>query len=225
MLLQLCKKLLTLCLPRHLIEDISGDLEEEYQLLKKEGCDKNSPNLWLIKQTIMTCTRYTCTVTNLLVAFVALFSLTLFAFMALGIIWLSSYDDPSAFSAKFWQEFNNASHIVFFEPKFWHYAPTALSEGMSFGLWIDGPALTYSIIALVFLSWLDRRMQLTAKIYSQISLPSMFLPYLWGSAKFLLYQISMVETGPLIATMWLSILYMTLPIGYVLMNKIKASYQ
>jgi len=92
---------------------------------------------------------------------------------------------------------------------------------MSFGLWIDGPALTYSIITLVLLKIIDQRNQFTAIKYAQIALCLMFLPYLWGSAKFMLYQISMVETGPLIATMWLSILYMILPIGFTLVKKMK----
>jgi hypothetical protein len=91
--------------------------------------------------------------------------------MALGIIWLSSYDDPSAFSANFWQKFDTASHIVFFEPAFWQYAPQAFSEGMSFNLWLDSDAIIYSIISLILLRRLINVILLTPKPIPYLPLP------------------------------------------------------
>lgn len=223
MLLTFCKKLLKICLPKTVQEDILGDIEEEYLQLRAKCKKKYQAELWLIQQTLLTSSRFVFTANNLLITLVIFSCLTLFSLMALGIIWLSSYDSPSTFSANFWQEFNNASHIVFFEPAFWSYAPTALTEGMDLNLWVDGPAVTYSIITLALLNILDHKKQFSAIIYAQISICLMFLPYLWGSAKFILYKIPMIETGPLIATMWLTILYMVLPIGFLLVKKIRTS--
>lgn len=221
MLLNFCRKLLKVCLPKKLQEDISGDLEEEYQQLRTECKGKNEPELWLIKQTLLTCTRFIFTPNNLLITLVSLFSLILFTLMALGIIWLSSYDDMSAFSANFWQKFDTASHILFFEPAFWQYAPQALSEGMSFNLWLDLDAIIYSIISLILLRRVDKRYFINAKAYTILALTLMLLPYLWGSMQFLLYTIPLIETGPIIATMWLTILYMILPIAFTLVKKLK----
>jgi hypothetical protein len=221
MLLSMCKKLLIICLPKKLQEDILGDLEEEYQQLLTQYKGKNEPKLWLIKQTLLTCTRFIFSPNNFLITLINLFSLTLFTIMALGIIWLSSYDDPSAFSANFWQKFDTASHIVFFEPAFWQYAPQAFSEGMSFNLWLDSDAIIYSIISLILLRLVDKRFFINAKAYTILALTLMLLPYLWGSMQFLLCTIPLKETGPIIATMWLTILYMILPIGFTLVKKLK----
>jgi len=101
MLLNICKKLLKTCLPNKLQEDITGDLEEEYQQLRTKCKGKIEPELWLITQTVLTCSRFVFTPNNLLIILVTFISLTLFSLMALGIIWLSAYDDPSVFSASF----------------------------------------------------------------------------------------------------------------------------
>jgi len=224
MLLTFCKKLLKICLPKILQDDISGDIEEEYKQLRLESISTNNAEFWLVRQTILTCSRYMFSVKNIFISFVIFLSLSLFSLMAIGIVWLSTAYDVSSFPNNFWQEFNSTSHIVFFEPAFWGYAPTALTEGMDLNLWVDGPAVTYSIIALTLLNILDHKKQFSAILYAQISLCLMLIPYLWGSAQFLIYDIPMFETGPIIATMWLSILYMALPIGYTLVQKINLIY-
>ena len=217
-LLKVAKLLLNICLPEHLRDDISGDIEEEYLLLTEQH--NAHYQYWLIEQTLLTCVHYAFTPAKLLSLALATVSISIFILMSLAIIWLSAADDFSLFIERFWQEFPQQSYTLFFEPGFWQFVPTAISEGMGFYLWIDGPAAWYSLLALLVLMKIDKHSQLSSYRYGLLSVTLMLLPYLWGTVQFLLYDISLKATGPLLATMWLTIIYMILPITFTTIKKI-----
>lgn len=50
------------------------------------------------------------------------------------------------------------------------------------------------------------------------------LPYLLGRVLFVFMDIEMNESGPIVAFMWLTTLYLILPISYQFINKIKINY-
>jgi hypothetical protein len=52
---------------------------------------------------------------------------------------------------------------------------------------------------------------------------TLLLPYLIGSAMFFFMDVKMIEAGPIVAFMWLSTLYLVMPISYQLINKLKTS--
>ncbi len=225
MLLSLCKQLLMICLPKRLADNIIGDIEEEYSNLVKQSATVNNADQWLLKQTLLICLRFIFTSNNLLIALVSFFGLSLFTLVVLGVIWLANIDDPTVLSVNFWENFLTASHVVFFEPAFWHYAPQALSDSMNLSLWLDFKAFIYSIISLILLRSIDKRFFLHINVYTLLALSLMFLPYIWGSMQFLLYKIPLKETGQIIATMWFSILYMILPVSWVLIGKLRSSVE
>jgi len=220
-LIAMCKSLIIQCLPKNINEDVCGDIEEEYNQLTAENNSKLQTNLWLIKHTFITCGYFMMTTNKLWALFISAFSMSLFILMALAIIWLSNYSDISAFSEQFWQQFSSGSlHLVFFEANFWQYSLQSLSKGLELHLWFDSTAFIYSSIALFILVKLHHKYNQSIKLFLSMSIALMLLPYLVGSIVLATKDIPMVETGPIIATMWLTIFYLIIPVSFQLIQKI-----
>lgn len=223
-LLNSCKFLIQHCLPIKIRDDVCGDIEEEFTQLSRDSKAQYQTNFWLLKQTILTCGYFIMTVKKLWSLAIAVLSVGLFMLMAFAIIWLSNYSDISAFSEQFWYQFSTGnSHLVFFEANFWQYSLQSISKGMEFQLWLDSTAFIYSLIALFLLFKLNNRNNLSVKQYAILSISLMMLPYLIGSIIFAVKHVPLIEVGPIIATMWLTICYMILPICFQLIQKINNS--
>lgn len=221
LLLAICKSLILHCLPDKINDNVCGDIEEEYEQLVAKQNPKSQTNLWLIKHTLITCGYFMMTTNKLWTVLISVFSISLFMLMALAVIWLSNYSDVSAFSEQFWQQFSAGSlHIVFFEANFWQYSLHSLSQGSELHLWFDSAAFIYSIIALLIIMKIDNKNNQSIKPFLLISVSLMLLPYLFGSVILATQNIPMIEVGPIIATMWLTILYMIIPISFQLVQKL-----
>jgi hypothetical protein len=210
-------------LPSQIKDDISGDLEEEYTLsiVPKQGRVK--ANIWLSKQTFLTCSRYIFTYSKGLSLLVATISLATFFTLVFAISWLSNMNDSTAFSHLFWQNWlTGHSHQVFFEPAFWQFLPEAFSHIFDINLWVDLRACLYSVLSLYCLTKINKLKQLSTVKYIFLALMFMILPYLWGTYHFVFNDIVMKKSGPIVATMWFTILYMILPIGYQIVKKINS---
>jgi hypothetical protein len=208
-------------LPNKIKDDISGDLEEEYTkyILPEQGMLKS--NVWLFKQTFLTCSRYVFTYSRGLVFLAATLCLAIFLTFAFAIIWLSNMYDPTTLSELFWQNWlAGHSHQVFFEPAFWQYLPEAYKYVFDINLWFDSIACLYTILALYFLAKIDKSKQLSVIKYIFLAIIFMVLPYLWGTYQFMFNDIALKKSGPIVATMWLTILYMILPVGYQIVRKL-----
>ncbi|NQY66078.1 MAG: hypothetical protein HRT38_20865 [Alteromonadaceae bacterium] len=208
-------------LPNKIKDDISGDLEEEYTkyILPEQGVLKS--NVWLFKQTFLTCSRYVFTYSRGFAFLAATLCLTIFLTLAFAIVWLSNQYDPSTFSELFWQNWlSGHSHQIFFEPAFWQYLPEAYKYIFDINLWFDWIACLYTFLALYFLAKIDKSKQLSVMKYIFLALIFMVLPYLWGTYQFMFNDIVIKKSGPIVAIMWLTILYMILPIGYQIVRKL-----
>jgi len=220
-LISLCKSLIIQCLPKNINDNVCGDIEEEYNQLIAENNSKLQTNLWLIKHTFITCGYFMMTTNKLWAFLISAFSMSLFMLMALAIIWLSNYSDISAFSEQFWQQFSSGSlHIVFFEANFWQYSLQSLSNGLELHLWFDSIAFIYSAITLFIIVKLHHKYNQSIILFLSISIALMFLPYIVGSIILAIKEVPMVETGPIIATMWLTILYMIIPVSLLLIKRL-----
>jgi hypothetical protein len=208
-------------LPNKIKDDISGDLEEEYTkyILPELGVFKS--NIWLLNQTFLTCSRYVFTYNRGFAFLAAILCLSIFLILAFAIIWLSNQYDPTTLSDMFWQNWlSGHSHQVFFEPAFWQYLPEASKYIFDINLWFDWIACLYTILALYILARIDKSKQLSVMKYIFLALIFMALPYLWGTYQFMFNDIVIKESGPIVAIMWLTILYMILPIGYRIVRKL-----
>ncbi|MCJ8319196.1 MAG: hypothetical protein MJK12_06160 [Colwellia sp.] len=220
-LITMCKSLILQCLPNNINDNVCGDIEEEYNQLTAGNNSKLQSNLWLIKHTFITCGYFIMTTNKLWALLISAFSMSLFMMMALAIIWLSNYSDISEFSEQFWQQFSSGGlHLVFFEANFWQYSLQSLSKGFELHLWFDATAFIYSAIALLIIVKLHHKNNQSIKQFLSISISLMLLPYLLGSIVLATKNIPMIETGPIIATMWLTIFYLIIPISFQLIQKI-----
>lgn len=180
-------------------------------------------NIWLIKQTFLTCSRYVFTYSRSFALLAATLCLAIFLTLAFAIIWLSNMYDPTTLSKLFWQNWlSGHSHQVFFEPAFWQYLPEAYKYIFNINLWFDSIACLYTILALYFLAKIDKSKKLNVINYTILAIIFMVLPYLWGTYQFMFNDIVMKKSGPIVATMWLTILYMILPIGYQIVKKLSS---
>jgi len=210
-------------LPNHLKDEICGDVEEEYtqHIVPEQG--RLKANIWLFKQTFLTCSRYVFTYSKGLAFITATICLGVFLTLAFAITWLSNMSDASVLSNLFWQNWlEGHSHQVFFEPAFWEYLPEAYQHIFDLNLWFDLSACIYSVIALYFLAKINRTKTLSLMGYITLALLFMVLPYIWGTYQFMFNDIVMKASGPIISTMWFTILYMILPVGYQIVRKLNS---
>ena len=209
-------------LPNEVKDDISGDLEEEYTeyVLPEKG--KFQANIWLLKQTLLTCSHHVFTYSNGLALLVALISLSVFFILSVAIAWLSTIKatDVSDEFLKNWS--SGPSYKTFVEPAFWQYMPESYQHFFewSIDMWLNLPAVLYSICAFYFMAKINKVIDLNIKSYALLAIVLMFSPYFWGEYQCLFSDLSPKEAGPMVAFTWIAVWYMILPIGYQLIKKI-----
>lgn len=209
--------LLNKCLPDPVNENISGDLIEEFNH-SNHTLFKSKYRFWL--HTLSTCWRYNMNAKMLISLVLSLLAMSIFYLMLLAITFLA-YGDADAFNAldnDYWT--SGAIHLFFVEPIFWQTWSGELLSQATLGLFSNTPAILWSVTGLIILIWLDRRYKLHLKTYSYIALALLTSPYLWGVLYFNLNTVPLKESGPIVAFMWSSILFLVLPLTVGLIIKI-----
>lgn len=210
-------------LPDEVIDDISGDLEEEYTqyVLPEKG--KFQANIWLLKQTLLTCSHHVFTYSNGLALLIALISLSVFFILSVAIRWLSNLDATEV-SDDFVKSLSSggASYKTFVEPAFWQFMPKSYQNFSEFGIWmwVELRAVLYSICAFCFMVKINKIFDLNIKSYALLAIALIFIPYIGGTYLFLFTDVSLKDAGPISATMLFTVWYMILPVGYQLIKKI-----
>ncbi|WP_019617250.1 hypothetical protein [Psychromonas ossibalaenae] len=212
-------------LPNEVKDDISGDLQEEYteHVLPEKG--KFQADIWLLKQTLLTCSHHIFTYSNGFALLAALIGLSIFFILSVAIAWLSTFKAIDVSDAFMNNLSSGASHKIFVEPAFWQYIPESYQHFSEFGIWmwIELRAGLYSICAVYFIAKINKIIGLNIKSYALLAIMLMFIPYFWGTYQFLFHDIPLKEAGPIIATMLFTVWYMILPISWQLIKKIIAS--
>lgn len=214
---QLAKLLLTIILPEHVKNEISGDLEEEFHQFIRAGKTENIANRWFWEQTMSTTFRYLFTKQRILSAVLILIALSTIVILFIAVTALS-YGNIAFFNNDFWS--NGNIHLIFFEEKFWRFGTEKAFSYIYPNHLIDLNSAIYSVIALLMLFTLAKKFQFKLLTLSMLSLVLLLAPYIYGFALFQLASLTNKEIGPLIAFMWLPIMYMVLPITYLLIKKI-----
>lgn len=217
---KLAKLLLNISLPKHVKDEICGDLEEEFNLyiLKEKG--DVMANRWFWSQSLTTCIRYLFIKQRLLSALTVILAISILATLYVAITSLS-YASKEFFNDDFW--YNGNIHLLFFEPKFWSFTSNSIFESLPLMHLVDSRSAIWACLALLSLFKLDQKYQFNTLIFSILSLALMLSPYLYGVITLQLSSLSNKEVGPLIALMWLPIMYMILPIAYLTVKKLTNS--
>jgi hypothetical protein len=207
--------LLNKLLPDSVNDDISGDLIEEFNQSSKT-LFKSKYTFWL--HTLSTCLRYNMNNKAAVSLVLAFISIGLFYGLIVAITFLSNADNTLVFDNSYWT--NGAVHLFFFEAEFWQlFGNQELSE-TSWQLFINIPSVLWFLFSCTWLYCLDKKYLLNLQSFAILALTFLSLPYLLGVAYFNLFDVPLRESGPIIAFMWLSILYLILPLSFGLIRKV-----
>lgn len=217
-----CKWFLRLCIPKNIFDDICGDLEEEYSTLVRSSAKKHEANFWLFKHTLVICIHFIISKSNLLSLFVSVAAISISFTMIVSVFWLSDLADASVLTDTFWQQWlAGNTYKIFLEPILWQSIPLLLAHPVDWNLWFYQPSIIYALIALCILYKVTKSKSFSIIEQFLVSMIVVLLPYLFGSALFFFMNITMTEAGPIAAFMWLTTLYLVIPISYQLINKFK----
>lgn len=201
--------LLTHFLPTHVAEEITGDLLEEFHHAKRPHWQNQ---WWFWYQSLSVCTRFNMNYRNLMCLLLAAFALTGFFIMLLAIAFLA-YGDEAAFSGDYWT--SGALHRFFMEPLFWQSLDGRyFSHVKSPDLYINIPSMLWATACLATLWLIDKKYTLTLRTYIPLALLALLTPYVVGVLQFTLYEVPLKQSGPIIAYMWISVLYLLLPLCF-----------
>jgi hypothetical protein len=207
--------LLNKCLPDSVNDDISGDLIEEFNQ-SSETLFKSKYTFWL--HTLSTCWRYSMNSKVVFSLLLALISIGLFYGLIVAITFLSNSENTQIFDNSYW--INGAVHLFFFEAEFWQLFGNQELSKTSWKLFINIPSVLWFLFSCTLLYYLDKKYLLNLQSFAILALTFLSLPYLWGVVYFNLFDVPLRESGPIIAFMWLSILYLILPLSFGLIRKV-----
>ena len=223
-ILTCCKWLIRLCIPSIFSDDICGDLEEEHNIISKSTHGKTNADIWIINNTLKTCIHFVLSKNNVFSLLISVAAISISFTMIVSVFWLSALEDASVLSDAFWQQWlNGSTYQIFLEPILWQSAPQVFSQTIDLHLWFYPSAVIYALVAYYILYKINANFHLSITEYSLVSMLTLLLPYLIGSAMFFFMDVKMIEAGPIVAFMWLSTLYLVMPISYQLINKLKTS--
>lgn len=217
---RLAKLLLNIILPIYVKDEICGDLEEEFhQYIKKERGNVMA-NRWFWNQSLTTSIRYLFTKQRLFSLLTILIALSVFTILYVAVTFLT-YAGSEFFNDEFWK--NGNVHLLLFESKFWNFTSNTITDNIRVSHLTDLNSGIWSGLALLFLFILNKNYQFNTKTFSILGLALMFIPYLYGFISLQTTIVDNKEIGPLIAFMWLPVMYMVLPIAYVIVTKLNTS--
>jgi len=145
-------------------------------------------------------------------------SIGIFYGLIVAVTFLSNADHTSVFDNTYWT--NGAVHLAFFEAEVWQrFNDQGLAES-SLLLFVNTPSILWFLFSCTLLFCLDKKYSLSLKSFAILALTFLSIPYLWGVVYFNLFDLPPKEAGPVIAFMWLSILYLILPLSVGLIRKI-----
>lgn len=210
----LALKLLSWLIPDHFKDDIAGDLIEEFN---KSDRSSAANQLWFWQQTMGTCWRYTMTWQTLVSLGLAVMSLTMFLVMTTAVTFLA-YGEGQVYSNDYWV--TGAVHLFFAEPVFWESLSNGLLLEATLGIFVNIPSLIWTGISLALLMLIERKQPLSLKKYITLVMALISIPYLWGMLYFMLNEVALKQAGPIIAFMWLPVLFLIVPLSYGVIRKI-----
>jgi len=211
---KLALMLLNKLLPDSVNDDISGDLVEEFNQSKSSNW-VNHCLFW--RDTLSTCWRYSMNKQLSLSLGMTAVSLFIFYMLIKAVVFLSVADDPFFFK-DYWM--NGDIHLLFVEDFFWSNSFGSNAYELDWGMLIHDWSVIWSTISFAVLYMLDKRYDFRLFGYISLAFVVCFTPYFYGMLVLRFNDIPLTEVGPLVAFMWISIIYLILPLSYGLITKI-----
>jgi hypothetical protein len=215
--------LINLILPTHLIDTLLGDLLEEFQCKAEE--DHKFANQWFWQQSLQTSALYFSKVFSS-PSFAKKLNIFIPLCMLVGIIllvvWLSDMDELVGFSDGFWDSLLQGKlHMALFESAFWEQSINVLFN-MNIWMFIDLRALLLATFNIGLLSYLNKTQTMSALRLAVWGYSLMLAPYVLSVSYLSNHALAPKETGPIIAMGILSLMYMLIPVSYMVNKKLKA---
>lgn len=218
---KLAKLLMEAILPSNIKDEICGDLEEEFSCFMLNEKGSKQAKLWYWQQALRSSLRFLFIPQRLISIAIFIVSFSTFSLFYGAILFLSYADNAAVYSNAYW--LNGNAHKLFLEPAFWLFIKTSLIENIGLAVIFDIKVVIWSFFGIYLLFKLDDKYRLSLNSYLILSLIIILAPYVSISMYFQFSSLLLKQTGPLIALMWLPIIYMILPVGYGIKNKIIAA--
>ncbi len=219
---RLANKIMSLLLPARFLDNVLGDLEEEYYELAER--DVKSANKWYWQQSMATSMIY---LQKRLGSVEVLGRLNFYLPLAIFVIvvglisLLSSLDNPEFISSTFWDELMQGQlHTALFSDNFWHNFWSFIKTS-SLPMFIHLESLLITAVNLLILIYLSKKQQASALKLALWGYTLSFVPYAWSIIHIANNDLVAKQIGPIIATGVLSLLYMLLPVSYLVHRKLK----
>ena len=218
----LANRIMYLLLPKRLFDNMVGDLEEEFDQLAKH--DIKQANKWYWQQSIDTSMVY---LQKKIGSVEVLGRLNFYLPVALFLIvtglitLLSVLEEPTFISATFWDELLQGKiHTALFSDNFWHNFWSLLRMA-EWGMFIHLESIVIATLNIVILIYLDKKQQASALKLALWGYSLAFIPYIWSIVHIAGHQFEAKQIGPIIATGLLSLMYMLIPVCYIVHRKLK----
>ena len=208
--------LLNVVLPKSIKADICGDLQEEFEQLQQNPTNQINALQWLWLQTFSCSWRFIMTkqrIYSLIFASIC----CLIVFMLLVAINFLSVTESSAFTQAYWT--NGHIHQLFFEPALWQSLNNGFLNYFNVMMIMDPRSIIYAVVSFTVIFLLDKKYTFSSSAFALIALVLLALPYIGGFVYFQLNDVALDQSGPIIALMWLSILYLMPSLTYRLISK------
>lgn len=214
--------LLYLLLPKHIYDNVIGDLLEEFSSLSKQN--QTEANAWFWQQTLASSKVYVVqylTGKGMVKFINTMLSSAVFITCLLLVSWLSTVDSFDSYSAGLWQRLlAGQAHSVLAEAEFWQSLPSLVPSFYDGLMFIDLPAVLISTLVITALYWLNQNVNLSASQVAVIGYSAMFSPYLYSLIYLGNNTLAAKLVGPYLACGLLSIFYMLIPVSYLVNKKL-----
>ena len=214
--------LLRSILPKRFAENIMGDLDEEFTKRMQEN--SSLAKRWYWQQCIETMLVYgskkfsTVSFLGRLNFYLPIF---MFAVVVALISLLSNLDDPEVISPDFWgQLLQGKIHVAVLTESFWQNFQYFMTE-INLGMLIDIPAIIITSFNIALLYYLDKKQQVSTLRLAIWGYALTFIPYIWTLMHLSSHNLPPKLVGPIIAMGILTILYMLIPVSYMVHKRLK----
>jgi len=225
--------LIKLFAPSRVVDNLIGDLYEEYYLqIKQNNNNTSKANQWFWQQTLQSVFSYSqhyLTRPELLRYFNAIFCIIGVFITLMLTVWLSYADNFNGYSDDFWSNLLSGKiHLALIEPQFWLTLPEYVQQIEGIQFLLSPKSLVFTLVATGGLVYLYKNKYSVLSIITS-SIVMLTLPYVGSLIMLGSHSYQPTQVGPVIAVGIYSVLYM-LPIVSMILHlkltgQIKAQVQ